>query len=318
MTNPSELAYNPEAQIAALEMTLKGVADAFECKVSDLESVLPKPEERRQDTILPVMSAEQESAIRYAGDQLGIGSLEDKLGSQSPDLAYVEGGLPHKVFAEATLLRGTEHTAVFAGSADRKLTDSEITFMSDVAGIDMPAEPTEYDMVLAIARSQCDVQEYITALFGYSMEAGFPVVDTPTGQLVKVGVRHSADTDVDTDVLVLRIDREYYDDQATGKRKYRQPDTPAMAGKIATYFATESDVTAILTSTTYPSRGLVKTAQIAQQSNRNIVMSGYGQNTLARVKAGPLGGEYAQPEPVATQQIVGEIVKLSGQLASIK
>lgn len=312
MTNPTEQSHSPEAQIAALEMTLRGVADAFNSSVENLSSVFPESPERRQDIILPEMSGEQEQAIRRAGEQLGIGSLEDKIRHNSPAVAYVEGGLPHKVLAETALLQGTEHTVVFAGSTERVLKEDEIAFMSRSLGVDMPVGSTEYDMVTAIALNGCAPDDEPTVVpFGYALEEGFGVTEAPTGQLVKVGSRQYSD-ESQSSIYVLKIDRQYYDDTATGKQKYRQPNTPVMAGNVARYFAQEdTDVTAILTSTTYPSRGLVQTTQVAADVQRPIVMSGYGQHTLAEIKGGDV-------QPVETGQIAGELRKLAGQLTAVK
>lgn len=278
--------------------------------------VFAAPGEVRAAGVALELSAEQEKALRNNVGELGFGRESDltaeQVGLPSGYVALIEGGQPHKVEAQRRLTESAG-TLLFAGSPFRMITGAaERASGARILGTDAEnVGATEYDMVRQLAESQPDFaaneagDEVLP--FGYDIQHGYEVTEGPTGQFVKIGTVNGRD------VVLLRIDRENYEED--GKPKYRlQPDSAAVMGIVSDVLAAAGDSeTSIgfLTSATYqPSRD-IDAVRAGIRYNRQFGVVTYGTARLAEVK-----GEPVAPGPI--NQLPGELHKVALQTAKLR
>jgi len=293
-----------------------GVISPDNPEASPLE-VFSSPREVRATGVALELTAEQEDRFRSIAGELGFGRETDKTSEQAglPDgyVAVIEGGQSHKVEAQCRLVESAS-TLIFAGSPHRKITaEAERASGARVLGIDPESVGvTEYDVVRQIAEAQPDFVPNETGdevlPFGYDIWRNHQVTEDPTGQFIKIGTVN------DRDVVLLRIDRENYQDDAGKSRYCFQPNSAAVMGIVSDVLAKRGDddtPVGFLTSATYqPSRDIAAVSAGIRYDRQFGVVS-YGTSTLAEVK-----GEVAKPGPI--NQLPGELHTTATQTAKLR
>lgn len=275
------------------------------------EVFLP-PTEVRADAPELDISEEEEAQLREIAGRFGLGGEQDIM--TGADVDIIEGGKPWKVLAESAISSPTK-LKVFAGSPYRKIGTDEVEFVQEKYGDTAGQITTEYDMVWRIAREQdgftpLDEEEVLP--FGYDIDNEFAISQEPTGQLVRIGTIEQSDGEV-TDVVVLRIDREEYIDEA-GASKYRnQPNSAQVMGIISdvlTAAGDEESAIGMVTSSTYPSRS-IDAVRAGRQHEREFRTGMYGRQTLAGMKDGSVA------KPTQLEQIPGELYVIAEKLKKL-
>lgn len=310
--NPTEQKLQNNQSIEAyLSERAAWMADAVEVLTGDREAdpaVVFAPATEVRDDAAPLgLTAEQETFLREVAGRFGIGG-EANVYSRA-EVQILEGGKPWKIEAEAQIIH-TAKTILFAGSPYRKLGQDETDYLK--AKLPEGTEPAdnEYDM----ARQIAGLQEGFEALeadevlpFGYNIQNNHSLVSEATGQLVRIGKLEEAD------VIMLRVDRENYEDE-DGKAKYRnQPDGAALLRVVSEVLSATGDDTSavgINSSTTYASRA-VDTVRAGLKSGRTFSVGMYGRQTLADVKGEPVAA------PTGINQIPGELHTMQEKLVQL-
>lgn len=272
----------------------------------------PPTEVRADASELDDLSAETEAQLREIAGRFGLGGEQDIM--TGADVDIIEGGKPWKVLAESAISSPTK-LKVFAGSPYRKIGTDEAEFMQEKYGDTVGEITTEYDMIRLIAGeldgfTPLDKEEVLP--FGYDIDNEFAVSQESTGQLVRIGTMDQPGGGV-TDVVVLRIDRDEYIDEA-GDSKYRnQPNSAQVMGIISdvlTAVGDEESAIGMVTSSTYPSRA-IDAVRVGRQHERDFRTGMYGRQTLADVKGEPVA------KPTELKQIPGELHVLAVKLEEL-
>lgn len=290
----------PKSPEAYLEEHKEWMRDALEAVGADREAdpleVFPAPTEPRDKAEGLPLSEKEKDDLRKAAGRFGIGGEVDVIFSANTQI--LEGGKPWKVESEAIVAEGAS-TVIFAGSPHRKIGQDEQEYIRDKYGAEQEGD-SELDMVRFLAEQQEgfeSLEEDETLPFGYDIDNNHELMTKPTGQLVKIGQQNGQS------ILLLRVDRENYED-AEGNLKYRnQPDSAALMRFISGTLSTSGDETSavgLVTSTTYASRA-VDAVRAGLDSGRNFGVSMYSRQTIADVRGLPVA------EPTAINQIPGEL-----------
>lgn len=248
------------------------------------------------------ISPDEEPRLREIAGHFGIGGERD-VKSQA-EFAVIEGGKIWKVEAEIAI-SDTAEALVLAGSSHRIVGQDEVDYARSKYGIEVD-QKSEYDMERALISQYADftaeAQEEVLP-FGYEVAEENPLVQEPTGQLVKIG------TKAGKPVYHLRVDRENYVDEE-GKNKYRhQPDSARLLQLVTE--AMDGVSVGIITSNTYASRAIdVVRAGLMRQAHFDVGM--YGVHTIAEVKS---EDPASQPE---LKQIPGEMHTIASKLAKLE
>lgn len=319
------LAYEQQALDYAHEGKLRidGLVAELGGPDANLEEVLPSPGEVRGDAPLPTWAGDEQAVAtaRAVAAEFGYGAEQDQPTGIAAGALIFEGGLAWKVVAQKTMYEQSEQPqqrVLFAGSAERQLRPDEREFLQgkgyDQAVVDKLA--TEYDMVRLLATDMVahDAPEEDPG-FGYRVAAGNAILlgderSEDEHQVVHLG----SDALSETEVYVVRVDRENYVD-ADGKPRYRhQPDSAALMGLVADALATagdESTPVGLLTSSTYASR-VPDAVRAGVHRGRQFAVGMYGRATMAAVKEEPI-----KPEtPLA--QLPGDLHVLYDKLDALE
>jgi len=287
---------------------------------ADPLEVFPASGERRADDVGLVLSSEQEQDLRSIAAELGFGRLADQTPSELGlygACMVLEGGQAHKTLAEAGLVLDDAGTTpsmlVFSASGHRRVGDAEAETTSRILGV--PVEQvgeTEYDVAAQVAShlpgyeglAQPEVLPW-----GYDINDGFSLTEGPSGQLVRVG------TIGDIPVVLLRVDRQDYVDDATGKPRYRnQPGTAEVIGIVDAVQRDRGDIDtpiAFVTSSTYEASRLPDAMCASLTTGRIVGVPTYGAQRLAEVKGEPL------PAPAPINQLPGEFNRMAAQVKKL-
>lgn len=270
-----------------------------------IDTVLPQPMkgpgEARQDAKDPDWDESQVVKAREVAHMFGYGSERNVNSGLSGGVRILEGGLAWKITAEHSALADENSPAsiVFAGSAYRPLKDEERGFIKDHLEMSTDNMVTEYDFAEALARRQLEdtVQEEFDLPFGYQISEGNPTVEQETGQLKRLGYTESG-----VNVLLLRIDREEYEED--GQQKYRfQPPTETlmrfMSDVLGAYSDHDSPI-GLITSNAYASR-VPDALRSGLRHGREFGVAMYGRSTLAKIQ----GVEMKPDTPL--NQLPGEL-----------
>lgn len=283
------------------------------------EDVLPRPMRTpggaREDAEEPVLDPTDEACLREEAGWFGIGSERDvtfeDAGIPSGYACMKEGGLLWKMWAEQQIDDADALVYVHAGSSHRAIRDQERDFAMKRLGVRRgQIGNTELDAAELVARLHpnfipLDTPQVLP--YGYDIQENFKVTQNPTGQLVQIGTRNQKP------VIMLRVDREVYTDEA-GKPGYRnQPDTASLMGIIADVLTLQGDnetAVGLVTSNLYASRvpGAIRAGLVR---GRQFGVAMYGRATLAEIK-----GEPMLPTPL--KQIPGELGVLYDQLRELE
>ncbi len=319
MNNPENK--NPQEQLLAyIEQSRTWLGDAAELvgaeRNAELTDIFPAAAETRdegkavafvngQEKELP--QEEYEESLREIAGRFGIGGERDV----TTDSQYIllEGGKPWKVEAEARIADDAK-VLIFAGSPHRKLGQDETEFLATKLSEDVQPAETEYDMVRQIAELQEGfepLENNVTLEFGYDIHNGFSVSQNETGQFVHVGTLQGRD------VVLLRVDRENYQDEE-GNTKYRnQPDSAALMSVVSDVLTLAGDTASSVgmnTSNTYASRA-IDAMRAGIRKNRSFKVGMYGRQTLADTGA-PV------PAQTAYHQIPGELNTIATKLQQLE
>ncbi|MEO5627509.1 MAG: hypothetical protein ABIQ89_01315 [Candidatus Saccharimonadales bacterium] len=315
MTNTDKPSPSPEhMQSAEVEAYLaertQWMGEAVEIVTGSTDGnpleVFPEPTTPRNDSEGLPLSDTQAVQLREIAERFGIGAERDVLGTAK--IRVKEGGKAWKVEAEAKIGPAGE-TIIFAGSENRKLGQDEVDYMYEKHDVEMSGK-TEYDLVRLLAEQQPDfvAQEDEVLPFGYDISNHFELIQDTTGQLVKIGELRGQP------VMVLRVDREDFVNEA-GENKYRnQPDSAALMsfiGDVLTACGDEESSVGLDTSTTYASRA-VDTIRAGLRSDRFFDVGMYGRQTLADVRGLPIA------EPTAINQIPGELHEFYSKMLNLQ
>ncbi|MGH7241677.1 MAG: hypothetical protein ACREGB_05260 [Candidatus Saccharimonadales bacterium] len=284
---------------------------------ADPLEVFPAPGEVRNEDVGLELSEEQGKALRAAAAQLGFERPNDaepsSLGLRGAHFV-IEGGQPHKIVAEASMVAGDADavpaTLIFSASPHRHITsDAEKASCENQFG---EVLETEYEVARRAAESLegfVALEEDVVLPIGYDIDADFALVTETTGQFTQIG------NVGDVPVLLLRIDREDYIDEL-GAAKYRkQPGTDAVIRIIDSASSALSDETtpiALVTSSTYQASRSVDAARVALNADRVIGVTTYGTQRLARVNKGIV------PEPKRLEQLPGELHKMAQEVIKLR
>lgn len=272
----SQLKERTKAQIGAIaELVAR-----FGGETAALDDVLPKPSSVRADDPEPNWTEEQVATARELAHSFGYGAEKDMLSGLAGGVRILEGGLAWKIAAEAQAFeKEGEAVAVFAGSAYRTIREDETVFLKERLGIELPAGSTEYTVAMALAKKTAGADTQEPLPYGYQVAEGNHTMPEATGQLVKIS----------DSVLVLRVDRENYEED--GKPKYRhQPSTEALMRFLSDVLSASGDQVSpvgLITSNTYASR-VPDALRAGLKNNRQFGVAMYGRETIASVKAEPV------------------------------
>lgn len=316
--NPTEQKLQNNQNVEAyLSERATWMADAVEILTGNREGdplvVFPAATEVRDDGLALDLSDEQENALREVAGRFGIGGEADvKSGAEHQIL---EGGKPWKIEAEAVIAEGAK-TILFAGSPYRKIGQDEADYLRSKLPEDVEPAQDEFAMARQLAERQegfvgLDADEILP--LGYDISNNHSLVNETTGQLVRIGKIG------ETDVIMLRVDRENYIDKAeedpNKRNKYRnQPDSAALLRIVSNVLAASGDETSsigINSSTTYASRA-VDTIRAGLTNGREFKVGMYGRQTLADVRGLPVA------EPSHINQIPGELHEMYSKLLLLK
>jgi len=275
---------------------------------ASIDEVLPIPPVVRSKAPVPDWSDEQIASARRTAEELDYGAELDKTSGLSRHVVIVAAGLGWKMFSEEQVLdkEDSPTTAVYVGSAERTLSDAERGWLikqeamteEELIELDQasvrevegqPKQCTEYDLAVWMAKRRvagpdnrdaiCGIDP-VTLPFGYEVSKDNPTLQKATGQLISVGMNGSES------VVVLRVDQEWYEEQDTGKRKFRyRPDQAALMGFVADALTASNDDAdvALIDSNAYLER-LPDTIRAGLQNGRQFRLAYYGRRTLAEVK----------------------------------
>ena len=263
--------------------------------------VFPEPTAVRQDAEPVEISEEAESRLRAAAAELGMGANEDT--PSNSDHQVMEGGLAWKIAAEAKISE-PRSTFIFAGSPLRKVNDAEKTFMADKLSVSNPGE-TEYDIAKQIAEAQPDyepLEEPVVLTFGYKVSEGCELVRESTGQIIQIGENQGRA------VVLLRVDQD------NPEPPFFRPDSAALMSFVANVLSESGDEQSsvgIVTTNTYPSRGIDAMRAGIGHPNRPFDLGMVGRETMGDVK-----GVEVQPTPI--NQIPGELHQIAAKLSKLE
>lgn len=325
MDNP-ELGGNGPEQHAreVLERSKKALSDAVEILAGNRDynplEVFPAPTERRDDAEGLNLTEEQESGLRQAAAELGFDRAEDlppsAVGLQGAHIVF-EGGQGHKIKAEVESVladQGAQPQAfIFASTPHRKIpSDSpEAQITAKVLGLDISeVGTTEYEVAKQVAMQTPGfkaLEQEIILPFSYDINNGFTTGTEQTGQLIQFG------TIGEVPVILLRIDREDYFDEAEQKNKYRnQPRTSDIIQLVDKSTESKEAPIALITSGTYQTTREIDVIRASLATGRTAGVATYGTVRLAHAK-----GE-SSPEPAHINQLPGELHKLAKQVEKLE
>lgn len=280
--------------------------------------VFVAPAEVRSEAQDPGYTYEQEQALRAVAAEFGFGRETDltvsELGLNGAHVV-IEGGLPHKIMAEIKTITNDKTAQpasyILAGSPYRKAT-SEAEINSAKAQFNGQYGETELDNVRLAAstiegfRAQEGGDQVLP--FGYTVDSVHDLLNKPTGQFSLVGYVGEAP------VVLMRIDREDYQDEA-GQNKYRyQPDTATVIGLVSQVLSTtdETSPVALVTSSAYQTSRQIDATRAALSTSRPVGVASYGTKTLATVKNEQISA------PVSINQLPGELYKIAQNIESLR
>jgi hypothetical protein len=279
--------------------------------------VFPAPGEVRNEDAGLELNEEQGEALRAAAAQLGFERPTDAEPSSlglSGSHFIIEGGQPHKIVAEAKMIMDDKTaepaTLIFSASPNRTISsDAEKASCVNQFGEELE---TEYD----VARRAAELlpgfeplEEDVVLPIGYDIDADFSLVSEATGQFLQIGNVGNAP------VLLMRIDREDYADEAGAKKYRKQPGTDAVMRIVdaaSTELGDDSTPVAFVTSATYQASRSVDAAKAALATNRVVGVSTYGTERLAAVNGTTI------PEPRRFEQLPGELHKMAQEVEKLR
>ncbi|HSX45694.1 MAG TPA: hypothetical protein VLG27_01665 [Candidatus Saccharimonadia bacterium] len=296
------IAERAQLQMQWIEATARGIGG----EKATIEEVFPLPPDVRDEAPDPDWNEEQEATARALGERLGYAAEQNVPSGTVGGVALVEGGKDWKIRAEVEALVDEDVWAVvISGSPHRKIGNDEKEFRIAECKQRLDKDPDittekKQELLDLFTQAQDDVTEYDLAVenaldlvrdgsgsptvlpYGYSLAEGNPLVYEKTGQFVLYGKDEKG-----RDVIVMRVDREDYEDEESSKWKYRhQPDPMRRMGIIADILAAndETDTPVVfMTSNAYAERQ-VDAVRAGLKYGRQFAAAMYGRATLAFVK----------------------------------
>lgn len=272
----------------------------------------PATKERREDVDFGVELAEEsETAFRAAVAELGVGRETNRapeaLGLSDGYVAFLEGGQAHKMMAELNVVAVSDvapSVVIISGDAERNIPDKERTVTSGVLAIEeAEVGTTEAEVAEQVLRAHPEFVEASEQVLPYGYTIDGQLTSEATGQFRQIG------TVGDAPAVVMKIDREWYVDEA-GERKFKRPDELTKM-KIIAQLDNVREIGFVTSSTYQPSRE-IDAIRAANELDIPIKVPTYGTAELARVK-----GE-DDPQPPALNQLAAEAHKTAKQLASLE
>lgn len=310
MTQPKQEQQQPNLE-AYIGDRMEWIKDAVEVVSGDRQAdpleVLPPATGTRDDAEALPLTDDQETKLREVAGRFGVGGEADV--TYNAEVQLVEGGKPWKIIAEIGIIPDAG-THILAASPHRIIGQDEADYMRELYKVDLTGK-SEYDVAQFIAGTIEDselLEEPEVLPFGYDIHDSNKLVQEATGQLIQVAKRHG-----EWPLLLLRVDREDYQDEE-GASKYRnQPDSAALMGFISGTLSAAGDETSrvgLITSNTYASRA-IDTVRAGLQAGREFGVSMYGRRSLAETGA---------QLPVATSinQIPGELHVMYEKLINLQ
>lgn len=309
----------PQLSAKEIEERLKeGLARAVESITGDATQnpieVFPNPadKERRQDIEFGVeLSEDQEVAFRDAMSEIGIGRETNRdaatVGLEEGYLALLEGGQSHKMLAELNITSESVvklGVIIMSGDSERAISDKEQTLTAKVLGLSAEdVGTTEYEVAEQVFRAHHDfvAQEEVVLPYGYTIDG--KLTHESTGQFRQIGMVG------DVPAVVMRIDREWHEDEA-GNRSFKRPDNFAKMCIISEVDGVDS--IGFVTSSTYQPSNEIDAIRASKATDVVIKVPTYGTAELAIVK------QESMPEPPALNQLAGEAYKASQQLSRLE
>jgi hypothetical protein len=289
---------------------------------ADPLSVLPETTETRDDGraqayingALEPLTAEQSIQLRGIAAELGFARPIDLTLSEQGILGahvILEGGMPHKILAEAMMVLEDEAasptTLIFSASPSVKLNDAGKASAERILGY---VPENEYEVAQALVANLPGfraLKQPEVSVGGYDLDEIYTVTNETSGQFMRVGYVGKVP------VILMAIDRVNYVDEATGKPKYRQPGAAEVIKIVSDVASAQGDnllPLAFVTSATYqPSRN-VAGAQAALTTGRQVGIATYGTERLNAIT-----GEAAQPK--RDDQLPGELYKMAKDIAAL-
>lgn len=310
-SNP-ELEASVEAKVNYQIGKLETLAVVIGGEGATVESVFPEPPEVRKDAPEPDWNEEQITAAREVAHEFGFGAEQNVPTGLEGGAFILEGGLAWKIAAELEVIADEDDPAavIFAGSPNRKLRDDEKDFLREKYGTDLGEGATEYGLASFMADMYATTRDERDLGVGYDVAEGSKAITTQgeAGQLLSVG-RHGARTDV----ALIRVDREYYTNEA-GERKYNQPDSAALMGFVADALTAHGDKdtpVGLVSGHTYASR-VPDADRASLHHGRKFAVGMYGRQTMADVK-----GEDIKPDS-PLNQLPGDLFMMHFKLQALK
>lgn len=277
-----------ERVLAQSEAVLRdAVAIAFpETPNADPLQAFPKPTEvRAESPDLPELTDEGKAALLAKASELGFGRAENVTLSEQGYIGatvIVEGGLPHKMLAEARMVvddaSAQPKAIIISASPHRELkNEAEIASAQRLFG---RVGRTEYDVAGDVVRALPGFTEYDEPRLleaGYDINNGYAVSQEPTGQFQAVGEVNGAP------VVLMQISR-----RELGDGKYdRQPETAEVieiVNQVTRAAGDDSSPLVHVTSGTYRPSRAVGVARASLSANRAVGIATYGNDLLNAIK----------------------------------
>lgn len=302
-------------QLTKAAEAVSGVAGAHPSEI------FPTAEQVRNKSKQP-LTPEQLDAVRPIAKSMGVGekgnrTLADR-GISGPHHAVVEGGLPHKIIAEAFLAAGDPNAEEITFSASPKVKFNETQLAAMHATFPKETDPsrfgtTEYDVASYIATHMQGTQavEPVVHNFGYEVarDGQTTINQEQTGQLQTIGVGNRPDKAIK--INLLRVDRHEYEEK--GKPKYRAPQTDGVIGLIDAALKQGGDndtPIGFYTTPTYPSRETAtKIAQIKTGRLAGIATAGADYVSSSK------GEGLAPSQDAALEKLLPQVPAELGEMA---
>ncbi len=277
--------------------------------------VFPNPadKERRQDVEFSgvELNEEQEVAFRDAMSELGVGRESNRdatmVGLDDGYLAFLEGGQSHKMLAELNITAESAvkpSVVILSGDSERNIPENEQTLTAKVLGLPLEdVGATEYEVAEQVFRAHPDfvAQEEVILPYGYTIDG--ELTHETTGQFRQIGMIG------DAPAVVMRIDREWHEDDA-GNRSFKRPDNFTKMCIISAIEGVES--VGFVTSSTYQPSNEVDAIRVTNATGVVIKVPTYGTAELATAK------KEEMPNQPALNQLAGEAYKTAQQLSKLE
>lgn len=309
----SELEQQLQFNIARIAMIFNDDPEA-----SPVE-VLPNTKEvdRRSDVsdkAVAALTSEDEGTIRAAMAEFGVGREANRgpeaVGLRDGYTLVLSGGQVHKMQSEANVALNSDvqpGSVIICADAEQTIikTPEEQALAAQILGIEqgeVEVGETEYRAAERVLRANPNfvAEDEVILPYGYTIDG--QLANESTGQFRQIGTINGAPA------IVMRVDREWYDDPATGKRRFKRPKDQQRMQAVAQLPGVEQ--IGYATSHLYQQfaeiSAILAMRELTNESiDVSIKVPTYGTAELARVK-----GESATTPPSLTA-VASEAQKLA-------